>query len=257
MNKRLIIKTSLICTGVFIILAALAVLYVTTNYRIESGRQYSVLAAVKDIAAGDILTEANTGIRTVTESEITPNMMTDPSQCIGSKMLSPIRSGEYVLSYNLLSPSSWNRDDDRIIILPMNVEERLANRICKGSLIDIKVLPENQKTIPQTVLSHITVEDILDENGMSAGDALGSKKAYAIVMLDSKQRDRFYSAQQIGKIIYELYCNSIQPEAGEDFVIPPEFYIKETSTPEEVSKIPADNNNNPAEKTTTSQEVTN
>lgn len=258
MNKRLIIKTSLICTGIFFILASLAVYLVTSNYRIEPGSQYSVLAAVKDISAGDILTEANTGIRTVTESHLTPNMLTDPSQCIGSKALSPVKKGEYILTYSLLPPSRWNKDDEKIIVIPMSVEERLANRICKGSIIDIKVLPESQKTIPRIVLSHITVEDMLDENGMAAGEALGSKKGFAVVTLDSKQRDRLYAAQQVGRIIYELYCNSIQPEAREDFVIPPEFYTKESEAPAEVSQIPAGNNdNNSSGKPGAGQEVTN
>lgn len=223
MNKRLIIKTSLICTGIFIILASLIILFISSNYELDTERRYNVIVAREDIAAGDILTEDNIGIKVIKESAYTTHMLADPSLCASRKALSPIKAGDYLMSYNLLSPEAWHEDDAKIIVLPMGVEERLANRIQKGSLIDIKVLPENQKTIPKTVLSRITVDDILDENGMALGDAMGNKKAFAVVTLDERQRERLYAAQQVGKIIYELYCDSTQPKAPEDFEIPAEY----------------------------------
>lgn len=233
MNKRLIVKTSLICAGIYIILASLAIFYVSSKYELDTEKRFNVIVASKDIAIGDIITEANASIMVIKESSLTPHMMTDPSLCIGRKALSPVKNGDYLMSYNLLSPEAWRGGDEKIIVLPMSVEERLANRMQKGSLIDIKVLPENQKTIPKTVLSRITVDDILDENGMALADAMGNKKAFAVVTLDEKQRERLYAAQQIGKIIYELYCDPTQPKASEDFDIPAEFLQASPATPEE------------------------
>jgi|GEM_PF-1841978 len=235
MNKRLIVKTSLICTGIYIILASLAIFFVSSKYELDTENRYNVIVASKDIAAGDIITEANAGIKVIKESAYTAHMLTDPSLCIGRKALTPIKSGDYLMSYSLLSPEAWHKDDEKIIVLPMSVEERLANCIQKGSLIDIKVLPENQKTIPKTVLSRIAIDDILDENGMSLGDSLGNKKAFAVVTLDEKQRERLYVAQQVGKIIYELYCDSTQPKAPEDFEIPAEFLHAVPAVSEESS----------------------
>lgn len=227
MNKRLIIKTSLICTGIFIILASLALFFVSSKYELDTEKRYNVIVASKDIAVGDILTEASISVKEIKESGLTTHMMTDPSLCLGKKALSSVKSGDYLMSYNLLSPKAWHEGDEKIIILPMSVEERLANCIKKGSFVDIKVLPENQKTVPKTVLSRVTIDDILDENGMALGDTMGNKKAFAVVTLDEKQRERLYTAQQVGKIIYELYCDPTQPKAPEDFEIPAEFLLKE------------------------------
>lgn len=258
MNKRLVIKTSLICVGIFIILASIAIFYVSLKYDLDIENRYSVLVASKDIAVGDILTEANVGFKVIKESTLTPNMLTDPSLCLGTKALFLIKGGDYLMSYTLLSPEYWNESDDKIIVLPMNVEERLANRIQKGSLIDIRVLPENQKTLPKTVLSHITVEDVLDENGMALGETLGNRKAFAVVTLNEKQRERLYAAQQVGKIIYEHYCDSTQPNASENFVIPSEFYMVPPIIPVNPS-IPANEpyKTGAAENTEKNQEDTN
>ena len=106
----------------------------------------------------------------------------------------------------------------------MDMEDRLANLIKKGSVLDIKVLPEDRKTLPKLVLSRIMVSDVLDENGLSSGDAIGNRKGYIVVVLDSEQRNRIYAAMQYGKLMYELYCDSTQPKEIENFVIPKEFY---------------------------------
>lgn len=260
MNKRLILKTSLICTGIYIILASLAIFYVSSKYDLDTEKRYNVIVASKDIAVGDIITEDNAGIKVIKESSLTANMLTDPSLCTGRKALSPVKNGDYLMSYNLLPPEDLHKDDEKIIVLPMSVEERLANRIQKGSLIDIKVLPENQKTIPKTVLSRITVDDILDENGMALGDAMGNKKAFTVVTLDEKQRERLYVAQQLGKIIYELYCDPTQPKAPEDFEIPTEFLqaIPETSGQKaENDPLKGQQETKPDKNTTEKQEGTN
>jgi Flp pilus assembly protein CpaB len=224
MNKRLVIKTSLICTGIFVILATLAIFIIFSKYGLDTEKRHNVIVANTDIAAGDILKESDIGYITVRESAMTSHMLTDPSHCMGSKAIYPVKSGDYILSYNFIAPGAWHKADDKTIVMPVNIDDRLANLVRKGSIIDIKVLPGDKKSIPETVLSYITVEDVLDENGTSPGDALGNRKAYAVITLDEKQRDRLYAAQQVGKLIYELYCDPTQPKAAEDFEIPPEFF---------------------------------
>jgi hypothetical protein len=112
----------------------------------------------------------------------------------------------------------------------MSIDERLANPIKKGSVTNIKVLPEERKTIPKLVLSRITVSDMLDENGLSMGDTIGNKKAYAVVTLNALQRDRLYAAMQDGRPMYELYCDLTQPKEEEDYAIPPEFFDESDPT---------------------------
>ena len=108
----------------------------------------------------------------------------------------------------------------------MDVEGRLANLIRKSSLIDIRVLFKDRKVAPQTVLSRVFVEDILDENGLSLEENIGSKKAFAKVVLNQAQRDRLYVAAQCGQLIYELYCDTTQKPSIENFVILKEENVK-------------------------------
>ncbi|NJD01344.1 MAG: hypothetical protein FIA99_01805 [Ruminiclostridium sp.] len=222
-NKRLVIKTALICTGVFVILISIAIFAFNTKYELDTEKHINVIVASKDILPGEIIKETMVEYRTIKESAVSPHMLTDPDQLINAKTTVPVKSGDYIFSYNLLPPGSWQSSDARTIVLPMAIDERLANLIKKGSVINIKVLPADVKTIPKLVLSHITVSDVLDENGLSLGDTIGSKKAYAVVTLKKEQRDRLYAAMQYGKLMYELYCDSTQPPDVEDFVIPPEF----------------------------------
>ena len=89
-------------------------------------------------------------------------------------------------------------------------------------MIDIKVELKDTKAPPQTVLSRVFVEDILDENGLSLGENIGSKNAYTKVVLNNTQRDRLYLAAQYGKLLYELYCDNTQKPSEENFAIPPD-----------------------------------
>ena len=170
-------------------------------------------------------------------------MITDASGGVGKKALSRINAGDYIVGYNLLSKDNWFTDDEKIIILPMDIEGRLANLIKKGSLIDIKVVLSKTLSIPETVLSRVTVEDILDENGLSLGDSIGSKKAYTKVVLNSEQRDKVYVASQLGKLIYELYCDSTQKPATEEFHIPPEYLNNTPVDP--ITKLPKNTDASP------------
>ena len=224
MNKRLIVKTTLICIGIFLILSSAGIYFFSTKYELDTEKKYHVIVAEADIPVGSIITENMITYKTVKESGLTPHMLQNSEQAIGMKVLSPILKGDYISGYNLLPSDKWHKDDERTIILTVDMEDRLANLIKKGSVIDIKVLPEDRKTLPKLVLSRIMVSDVLDENGLSSGDAIGNRKGYIIIVLDSEQRNRIYAAMQYGKLMYELYCDSTQPREIEDFVIPKEFY---------------------------------
>lgn len=231
MNKRIIIKTTLICMGIFLILSSAGIYLFSTKYELDTEEKHQVVITTADISVGSVITENMVSYKTIKESGLTPHMIQYSEQALGMKVLSPILKGDYIPQYNLLPPDKWHKDDDRTIILTVDMEDRLANLIKKGSVIDIKVLPEDRKALPKLVLSRIMVSDVLDENGLSSGDAIGNRKGYIVVVLDNQQRNRIYAAMQYGKLMYELYCDSTQPKEIEDFVIPNEFY----TTPEQQS----------------------
>lgn len=221
MNKRIIFKTVLVCLGIFLILASASIYYFSSKYELDTEKKYQVIIAAADIPLGGIITDEMVTYRTIKESGYNPYMVQSPGQVVGMKVLAPILKGDYIPEYDLLPPNKWYKDDDRTIILSMDVEGRLANLIKKGSLIDIRVEFKDSKAPPQTVLSRVFVEDILDENRLNLGENIESKKAYAKVVLDKAQRDRIYVASQYGTLIYELYCDNIQHSSVEDFQIPP------------------------------------
>lgn len=220
MNKRIILKTVLVCLGTFLILASAGIYFFSSKYELDTDKKYRVIIAAADIPMGGVITSEMVTYRTIKESGYNPHMVQSPGQVVGMRALSPIMKGDYIPEYDLLPPNKWYKDDDRTIILPMDVEGRLANLIKKGSLLDIKVELKDSKASPQTVLSRVFVEDILDENGLSLGENIGSKKAYAEVVLDKQQRDRVYVASQYGTLIYELYCDNTQKPSIEDFIVP-------------------------------------
>lgn len=235
MNKRIVLKTALVCLGIFIILALVSFYFFSNRYELDTEKRYRVIIAETDIPVGGVITNEMISYKTIKESGYTPHMVQNPEQIVGMKALAPIEKGDYVQGYDLLPLDKWYKDDDRTIILPMDVESRLANLIKKGSLIDVKVQFKDSTAPPQTVLSRVFVEDILDENGLSLGENIGSKKAYAKVVLDKVQRDRVYAASKYGSLIYELYCNSTQKASAEDFKIPADDINK--SLPEAVQSL--------------------
>ena len=231
MNKRIVLKTVIICLGIFIMLTSLAAYYLFHHYEFDTEKKYQVLVACTDINPGDIINESMVSLKTIKESALSSHMIIDINNAVGKKALNKILSGDYVSDYNLLPKENWYKDEDKIIVLPMDIEGRLANLIKKGSLIDVKVMLKDVKSIPKTVLSKVKVEDILDENGMSLGDSIGSKKAYAKVILNSEQRDKVYIASQLGTLIFELYCDPTQKPAAEEFQIPTDYLNNTPVTP--------------------------
>ncbi len=220
MNKRIIIKTVLICLGIFLILTSTGIYFFSSRYELDTEKKHMVVVAVADIPVGSVITDEMVAYKTIKESGYNTYMLQNSGQAVGMKAISPILKDDYIPAYDLLPPDKWYKEDERTIILPMDVEGRLANLIKKGSLIDIKVEFKDSKTHPQTLLSRVFVEDMLDENGLSLGENIGSKKAYAKVVLDNTQRDRLYVAAQYGKLLYELYCDNTQKPSEENFMIP-------------------------------------
>jgi len=229
MYRRIAIKTAVICTGAFIMLISLALLYISHNYKLDTEERVQVAVTNTDIEAGTVLNESNIVLKTVRLSDVNKYMVLDLREAIGKKALAEIRRGDYINSYYLLDRDKWYDDDHREIVLPMDFETRLANLIKKGSLVDIILTPPTSNNSGKSVfksrvvLSKITVEDIIDDNGLNSGENIGSRKAYAKFILSREQRDKVYIAQQMGKLKYELYCDSTQKPAQEEFSIPQEY----------------------------------
>ena len=57
MNKRIIIKTTLICIGIFLILSSAGIYFFSTKYELDTERKYQVIFAEADIPVGSIITE--------------------------------------------------------------------------------------------------------------------------------------------------------------------------------------------------------
>lgn len=220
MKKRIILKTVLVCLGIFLILTSAGIYFFSSRYELDTEKKHRVVIAVVDIPVGSVITDEMVAYKTIKESGYNTYMLQNSGQAVGMKALYPILKDDFIPAYDLLSPDKWYKEEDRAITLPMDVEGRLANLIKKGSLIDIKVELKDKIAPPQTVLSRVFVEEILDENGLSLGENIGSKKAYAKVVLDNTQRDRLYVAAQYGKLLYELYCDNTQKPSEENFMIP-------------------------------------
>lgn len=220
MNKRIALKTALICSGIFIILISIAAYYIFTNYPLDTEGRVEAVIASKDIKPGDVLTTEMLTMVSIRETAITEGMLTDMQEGIGNKAMFPVKAGEYLQKSWFISKKDWAGENERMIVLPMDIESRLANLIKKGSYIDIRVIPNENKLIPKTVISKIIVEDILDENGLSLEESIGSKKGYAVLKVTPLQSLRINAAAQLGKLTFELYCDETQPKVGEDFIIP-------------------------------------
>lgn len=225
MNKRLIVKTVLICSGIFILLTSLLLWVIQSNVALAGEGTTEVVTAAVRIEKGTVITESMVVKKGIPADAKNSFMVSDINEVIGTKASDTTESGDYIRKYSLVKKEDWFKDDDRITVLPMEVEERMANLIRKNSYIDIKMIPKAGKKLPVSVLTKILVYDVIDENGVSLGETGVNKKAYVKVILSGKQRDRLYAAKETGRLIYELYCNDDQKQPEEVFEVPKEFYI--------------------------------
>jgi len=219
MVRRLIIKTMMICTGILTVLFSTAMLFIFKDREFDDEKRFRVLVAARPIEEGTVLTQSHISYRIIKESALNSYMITDIDEAIGKKCMHKVEEGDYLRNYQLLPKEKWYEDGDKKIVLPMDIESRMANLIRKGSLIDIKVDISGSKSPPKVVLAKIPVEDILDETGTSINDSLSSKRAFAVVILNKEQRDRLYMAKKAGNLVYELYCDPTQKPAKEEFFI--------------------------------------
>ncbi|HEX2925924.1 MAG TPA: SAF domain-containing protein [Ruminiclostridium sp.] len=211
MGKRLVIKTLLICVGVFLILDSLMFTYIFKKYPLDMEKHVSVVVASVDIKEGMTIEERFLRTKEVPESAVNSSMVMDLGSIAGKKVLTDMHKDDYIRSYDLLDRKAWYKDDERIIVLPVSMEERLANLIKKGSLVDIR-LQTNSREVIDNVLYKVRVEDVLDESGTPIGSksAVNSKTAYLELILDKDERQKIYSAMRSGKLVYELYCDNTQ-----------------------------------------------
>jgi hypothetical protein len=211
MGKRLIIKTTLICLGIFLVLSSLIFAYVFKQYPLDLEQHIFVAVAAADIEEGTIIEEKQLMTKEIQLSASNTSLITDIGQAVGKKASVKIPKSDYVSMQDLISKEKWYKDDERIIILPVSIEDRLANLIKKGSYIDIR-LKKEPSSVVETILYKIQVENILDETGtpLDLKTGANSKTAYMELVLDKEERQKIYSAVMAGKIIYELYCDNTQ-----------------------------------------------
>lgn len=211
MGKRIVIKTALICFGIFLIINSIALVYIFKQYPLDVEGRISVVVAAVDIVEGAIIEEKHIKTKEIQQSASNNLLVTDIGQVIGKKTMTKITRNDYVRANTLKAKQDWFQDDERIIILPMSIEERLANLIQKGSYVDIR-LKKEAGDIVETILYKVRVADVLDEAGTSVDSksAMNSKTNYMQLVLDKDERQKIYTATSSGKLIYELYCDESQ-----------------------------------------------
>lgn len=211
MVKRVIIKTVLICFGIFLILGTILCAYIFNKYPLDTEKHISVVVAAADVSEGAVIGEKDIEIKDIPLSVTNASMASSTEQVIGRKAGVKLQRYDYIRIQDLVSRENWYKEDERIIILPASIEERLANLIKKGSYVDIGLKRELGDSV-EKILSRVKVEDVLDELGTSLDSKAGknSRIAYMKFILNENERQKVYTARSAGKLIYELYCNDIQ-----------------------------------------------
>lgn len=216
MSKRLVIKTVLVCVGLFLVFNSILFLYIFKKYPLDMERHVSVVVAGTDIREGEIIEQQWLKTKEIQQSALTDSMITEISQATGKKAKSDFSKNDYIISGDLIDKADLYKDDERIIVLPVSIEERLANLIGRGSYVDINLQREIGDLI-EPVLSKIKVQDLLDEKGtpIDSKSGINSKTAYLKLILDKSRRQKIYSAKRAGKLVYELYCDETQKSGSE------------------------------------------
>ena len=55
MNKRIILKTGLVCMGIFLILASAGIYFFSSRYELDTEKKYRVIIAAADIPVGGVI----------------------------------------------------------------------------------------------------------------------------------------------------------------------------------------------------------
>lgn len=194
-------------------LNAVILAFIFKKYPLDLEQHVSAVIAVADIEPGTVIERKHVTVRQIQKSALNAAMETDIGKVLDKKTTRRILRNDYLRGYDLVGKNSWYKQDERIIILPVSIEERLANLIRKGSFIDIRLKKETSPLV-ETILIRVEVADMLDENGNSVGSITGinSRTAYMKLILGEDQRQKVYTAMTAGKLIYELYCDEIQKQ---------------------------------------------
>lgn len=192
-------------------LNSIVLAYIFKKYPLDLEQYVPVVTAASDIEPGTIIERRNVRVKLIKQSTVSSSMLTDIEDAVGKKTKDKVIRNDYLRNADLVNKNNWYKDDERIIILPVSIEERLANLIQKGSYIDIR-LKRAINPVIETVLHKVKVEDMFDENGISleAETAINSKTAYMKLVLDGAERQKVYTAVTEGKLVYELYCDETQ-----------------------------------------------
>ncbi len=211
MRKRIIIKTILITMGIFLILNTFILTYIFNKYPLDMEEYIPAIIAAGDIPSGTVIGSEHIRTKLIQHTAFNQSMEKDASMVIGKKVSRNISKSDYLRKSDLIHREDWFSSDARIITVPANIEERLANLIKRGSYIDILIKRESRPMLG-TVLRKIRVEDVLDENGNSIDTKSGinSRTAYLMLVLKETERQKIYSSLAEGKLVYELYCDESQ-----------------------------------------------
>ena len=211
MGKRIAVKTALITIGIFLIVNSIVLFIVFKKYPIDSEKYVTVVVAIADLEPGTIIQQRHVRTKRIQLSASNEVMEKDISSVIGKKTAGRILKNDYLRYYDLVNKENWYASDDRIIIVPVNIEERLANLIKKNSYIDI-LLKSDATALIETILKKVKVEEMLDENGnpIDAIQGINSKTAYMKLVLGREDRQKIYTCNTKGQFIYELYCDENQ-----------------------------------------------
>lgn len=211
MGKRIAIKTTLVCFGIFLILNSLIFLYIFKKYPPDTEQHITVVTAAVDIEEGTVIQEKHLKLKEIQQSASNSVMLTDESWIVGRKAVRKISKDDYIRANEVVSRENWYQNEDRVITLPASIEERLANLIKKGSYIDILLQKETSQEI-ETILEKVKVHDMLDEFGIpfDSNTAVNSKISYMKLVLGEKERQKLYLAKSSGRLVFELYCDSSQ-----------------------------------------------
>lgn len=220
MIKRAVVKTIIICFGIFLIATSIFLLLLFRKYPLDSENRYYVAVASVSIDEGQILEPNMISMNQIRESGFNNYMTQDVNRIIGKRLLTSIRKGDFITDYKLQEISDLYTDDERILAIELCPIDRIANIVTKGNFVDIVLKYKNVKKLPDIVLSKVKVQDLIDANGKSVENYVSSKTLYAKLKLGKQQRERLYAAADLGQLFCEAYGSDAQMPQVESFEIP-------------------------------------
>ncbi len=195
----------------------LAVLYYI--YKPNFEKDITVVVAAKSFSFGDKINETNIRLKKIKENQYSNIFIKNPNELINKVTTHDILEGDFFTETDYSDSNKLYHEDDMVTIIPMTLEQRLANMITPGSIVDIKIQPD-LKNAPITVLTGIKIEAMMDENGKTIENITGyPKTVFAKLILNKDQRNKLYIAKNMGPLIFELYTYYNQKKSPEKVII--------------------------------------